>query len=141
MSALIRQAQLDLHADDFDVTYIEAKKRRKIGQKSDFIETARISIKPEYLKAQMEFAPQARKDFRTDFDEFRRTLYHEIAHIIIDPLYLDQQGELSPIERHYFNQLRECATEKVGRIGRWKREIRDELDALKKEKKKSKRDD
>lgn len=138
---LIWQAQLDLHADDYLTTYSETKKQRKIGNDGNFVETARILIKPEYLKAQIEFAPQSRKDFRSDFKAFQRTLYHEVAHMIIDPLYFDGLDELSPTQKEHRNNLREQAVEKVGRIGRWKREIHDELEMLKKKNKRNNQKD
>ena len=127
---MLWQAQVDLHANDFDITWGETGEQETIGD--GFAIAAQIRVKPVYLTAHINFAPQAVKDFRSDFDAFRRTVYHEVAHIIIDPLYLDQQDELSRIERHYFNALRETAVEKVARIGRRRRDLTNELEALKK---------
>lgn len=132
VSDAIWQAQNDLHATDFIIDYTQTKKDVMTGENGDYIEGAKILVNPKYLTAHITFPPNSRKSFREDKEAFRRVVYHEVTHVIIDPMYLDQFGQLSPIEKEYWNGLREQAVEKVGRVGRWKREIHDDFEALKK---------
>ena len=95
----IWQAQIDLHADDYVISHRESKKDTLADETGDYIENAKILVNPTYLNAEITFSPNARKMFREDKDAFRRMLYHEVAHVIIDPLYLDRSSQLSPIEK------------------------------------------
>lgn len=130
---LIWQAQCDLHADEYLINFIELKKDEKEDEEGRYLLGARITVKPKYLRADIEIPPVTRKAFRKDFGHFFKTIYHEVAHIVVDPLYLDQCDDLAQIERHYYNEKREQAVEKVGRIARWRRKHFDEIERLKEE--------
>ena len=129
---MIWLAQLDLHAVEYVVNYVQTTRDEEADENGERLVSATILVHPKYLQAEITFPPCVRKEFRKDLDGFRKIVYHEVAHIIIDPMYLDQIDRLSPIEKEYWNILREQAVEKVGRIGRWKREIHNDYEALKK---------
>lgn len=130
---LIWQAQCDLHADEYTISFMELEEDEKQDEDGKYLLGGRITVKPKYLRADIEIPPVTRKAFRKDFEDFFETVYHEVAHIVVDPLYLDQCDELALIERHYSNEKREQAVEKVGRIGRWRRKYKDETERLKQE--------
>lgn len=116
-------AQCDLSADDFKVTFGQSRKNKRT-KSGDYV-GAWITVNPKYLSAELVLPPFAVNLFRQNPLEFQKIVYHEISHILIDPLYLDQYDQLSPIEQGYFNEKREQAVEKVSRIG-WLSRIRKE---------------
>ncbi len=100
---------------DYEITYVYNNKPYEENEKDSFCTVASIDIEHKYSKASVDIYPKTVDLWiKKDYNALRNVLCHEIAHIIIEPLYnLVNQNYKSPTE---VETVSEQATEKIGRI-------------------------
>ena len=104
---------IDLGCQEYDIDYEvipeDCQENRNVG--------AKAKINSMYLWAMLTFYPRSIVELRENLDEFVKTCFHEIAHIITQPLYLESSRAASHATGDYLETIWEQTTERIARVG------------------------
>ena len=116
---IIAEAKDDLYVDEYQV-YFELECKQELDKDGQEI-GASVSVDTQYLTVSITFYPKSVRVFRGNIEVFRQCVYHELAHVIIDPLhklfakFLDGK-DITVVEDYLIDEKWESAVERVSRI-------------------------
>ena len=133
---IIAEAKDDLYIDEYQV-YFELESEQELDKAGVEI-GASVRVDAQYLTTSITFYPKAVRVFRQNIEVFRQCVYHELAHVIIDPLhkmlgkFLDGE-DITIVEDYLIDEKWESAVERVSRIAYILRRETNRLNRLKAE--------
>ena len=117
--SIIAEAKDDLYVTEYQA-YFDLDDNQKTTK--DGVEIgASVEVDGQYLTISITFYPKAVKVFRDNFETFRHLIYHEVAHIIVDPLHnllgkMLEGLEVTTAEDYLIDERWESAVERISRI-------------------------
>ena len=107
------RAKLHLHEWSYKLHFdVEARKRQTKWAEGSVM--AEISINPAYLRFDIGFSEEFREPFKAGQSyEVARTIMHELAHVITEPLYIIAVDAVTNTSNDFLLAEREKATERI----------------------------
>lgn len=133
---IILEAKDDLLVSEYQV-FFNLEAEQKIDRDGNEI-GASVVVDTKYLSASITFYPKAVWTFRQNIKIFRLLIYHELAHIIIDPTHqlfekFLEGEDITTVEDNLIDEKWESAVERVARMAFLLRSETNRLNKLKDE--------
>ena len=90
--------------------------KEKIEPKKGFSIDGSCLVQVDYYTADVTLYPLNFEAYKNDKYEWKHTIIHEMAHILVEPLHERVHSLLAPIEHEYINTLKEQLVETIANI-------------------------